>query len=75
VQKAKRHGYVILWTAYLVTKTHTKMKLKKEHEAYKKLKPPFWGGFVTPSTHCRWAFGKNIVNFRSKVRSYFYWYI
>ena len=38
---AKRHGYVILWTAYLVTKTHTKIKLKKEHEAYKKLKPPF----------------------------------
>lgn len=38
---AKRRGYVILWTAYLVTKTHTKMKLKKEHEAYKKLKPPF----------------------------------
>jgi len=38
---AKRHGYVILWTAYLVTKTHTKMKLKKEYEACKKLKPPF----------------------------------
>ena len=30
-----------IWTVYLVTKTHTKMKLKKEHEAYKKLKPPF----------------------------------
>ncbi|MEW6374751.1 MAG: hypothetical protein AB1502_03045 [Thermodesulfobacteriota bacterium] len=38
---AKRHGYVVLWTAYLVTKTHTKLKLKKEYEAYKKLKPPF----------------------------------
>jgi len=38
---AKRHGYLILWTAYLVTKTHTKIKLKKEHETYKKLKPPF----------------------------------
>jgi len=38
---AKRHGYVILWTAYLVTKTHMKLKLRKEHEAYKKLKPPF----------------------------------
>ena len=38
---AKRRGYLILWTAYLVTKTHTKMKLKNEHDAYKKLKPPF----------------------------------
>jgi hypothetical protein len=38
---AKRHGYVIIWTAYVVTKTHTKVKLKKEHEACKKLKPPF----------------------------------
>jgi len=38
---ARRRSYVILWTAYLVTKTHTKMKLKKEYEASKKLKPPF----------------------------------
>ena len=38
---AKRHGYVILWTAYLVTKTHTKMKLRKDHVVYKNLKPPF----------------------------------
>jgi len=38
---ARRRNYVILWTAYLVTKAHTKMKLKKEHEAYKKLKPSF----------------------------------
>jgi len=32
---AKRRGYVILWTAYLVTRTHSKMKLRKEYEAYK----------------------------------------
>jgi len=38
---ARRHSYIILWTAYLVTKTHTKIKLGKEYEAYKKLKPPF----------------------------------
>jgi len=32
---AKRRGYLILWTAYLVTRTHSKMKLRKEYEAYK----------------------------------------
>ena len=36
-----------------ITKTHTKMKLKKEHEAYKKLMPSFGDAIVTPSTHGR----------------------
>jgi hypothetical protein len=50
---AKRRGYVILWTAYLVTGTRRKMKLEKEYQTYKKLMPPFGDGIVTPSTHGR----------------------
>jgi hypothetical protein len=33
---AKRRGYILLWTAYLVTYPHQKRKLQKEYEAYKK---------------------------------------
>jgi hypothetical protein len=33
---ARRRGYVLLWTAYLVTRSHQKQKLQKEYEAYKK---------------------------------------
>jgi hypothetical protein len=32
---AQRKGYVLLWTAYTVTKDHQKRKLQKEYEAYK----------------------------------------
>ena len=32
---AKRDGYVLLWTAYLVTQPHQQRKLQKEYEAYK----------------------------------------
>jgi len=32
----KRKEYFLLWTAYPVTKEHTKRKLQKEYEAYKK---------------------------------------
>jgi len=33
---AKRRDYILLWTAYPVTKTHQKLKLRKEYEDYKK---------------------------------------
>lgn len=33
---AARKGYVLLWTAYLVTWPHTKRKLQKEYEAFLK---------------------------------------
>jgi hypothetical protein len=33
---AKRKGYVLLWTAYLVTRKHTKEKLLKEFESRRK---------------------------------------
>lgn len=31
---AKREGYMLLWTAYLVKQVHRKQKLQKEYEAY-----------------------------------------
>ncbi|MBN1579458.1 MAG: hypothetical protein JXA89_02055 [Anaerolineae bacterium] len=31
---AERKGYVILWTAYPVTRSHRKRKLRQEYEAY-----------------------------------------
>ena len=31
---AARRGYVLLWTAYPVTRPHTKKKLQKEYETY-----------------------------------------
>jgi hypothetical protein len=37
---ADRGGYVILWTAYQVTREHQKRKLQKEYLAAKKLIPP-----------------------------------
>jgi hypothetical protein len=38
---AERKGYLLLWTAYLVTYNHQKRKLQKEYEAFiKKQKPP-----------------------------------
>jgi hypothetical protein len=33
---AKRSGYTLLWTAYLVREAHRKGKLQKEYETYKK---------------------------------------
>ena len=33
---AKRKGYVLLWTAYPVTRPHTKGKLRREYESYTK---------------------------------------
>jgi len=33
---AERSGYLLLWTAYLVTHNHTKRKLQKEYETFKK---------------------------------------
>jgi len=32
---AKREGYLLPWTAYPVTQSHTKVKLQKEYDAYK----------------------------------------
>ena len=34
----ERKGYILLWTAYLITQNHQKRKLKKEYEAYIKSK-------------------------------------
>ena len=34
----ERKGYLLLWTAYLITQNHQKRKLKKEYEAYIKNK-------------------------------------
>ena len=49
---AVRSGYLLPWTAYPVPHDHTRRKLTKEYEAYKKLEPPLErGGTVTPSTH------------------------
>lgn len=49
---AVRSGFILPWTAYLVQQDHTKRKLRKECEAYKKLEPPRErDGTVTPSTH------------------------
>jgi hypothetical protein len=31
---ARRKGYVVLWTAYLVTRPHTRRKLQREYKAY-----------------------------------------
>ncbi|MFZ5818761.1 MAG: hypothetical protein ACOYYJ_02580 [Chloroflexota bacterium] len=33
---AERSGYLLLWTAYLVTRNHTKKKLQQEYETFKK---------------------------------------
>jgi hypothetical protein len=38
---ARRKGYILLWTAYLVTQDHQKRKLQKEYEAYKKADAAF----------------------------------
>lgn len=50
---AKRKGYTVLWTAYLVTKKHTKEKMRKEYEAYKNADAAHKDGIVTPSTRGR----------------------
>lgn len=34
----KRKGYILLWTAYLITQRHTKLRMKKEYEKYIKSK-------------------------------------
>lgn len=49
----KRKKYLLLWTAYPVTKNHTKRKLQKEYDAYKKTGDAITGDPVTPSTHGR----------------------
>ncbi len=33
---AKRTGYILLWTAYVVNKEHQRAKLNKEYTSYKK---------------------------------------
>ena len=33
---ARRSGYVLLWTAYCVTRAHRKRKLQREYEAWRK---------------------------------------
>ncbi|MBC8185568.1 hypothetical protein H8E88_31160 [candidate division KSB1 bacterium] len=35
---SERKGYLLLWTAYMVTRSHTKRKLQKEYTAYKNAK-------------------------------------
>ena len=35
---SERKGYLLLWTAYMVTRLHEKRKLQKEFAAYKKAK-------------------------------------
>jgi hypothetical protein len=50
---AKRKGYILFWTAYLISKEHRKKKLIKEYEEYKKAGDAQKGGAVTPSTHGR----------------------
>lgn len=38
---ADRGSYILFWTAYPVTRTHTKRKLEKEYQSYiKRLAPP-----------------------------------
>jgi len=37
---AKRNGYILPWTAYPIEYGYKKIKLEKEHLAYKKLNPP-----------------------------------
>lgn len=37
---AKRTGYILLWTAYLVTRSHQQQKLQREYEAYQRRVPP-----------------------------------
>lgn len=49
----KRKDYLLLWTAYPVTKDHTKKKLQKEYDAYKKAGDAITDDPVTPSTHGR----------------------
>jgi hypothetical protein len=50
---AKRSGYIVLWTAYLVTTDHQKNKLQKEYETHKMANAAPGDGIVTPSTHGR----------------------
>ena len=33
---AQRKGYILLWTAYMVTEPHRKRKLEKEFQKYQK---------------------------------------
>ncbi len=49
---ADRKTYIIFWTAYPTPRNHTKRKLKKEYEAFKKAGAA-QGDPVTPSTHGR----------------------
>jgi hypothetical protein len=37
---AKRSTFWLLWTAYLTNRDHTRRKLQREYEAYKRLVPP-----------------------------------
>ena len=49
----KRKKYLLLWTAYPVTRNHTKRKLQKQYDAYKKTGDAISDDPVTPSTHGR----------------------
>ena len=46
----KRRGYILFWTAYPVTQTHSKAKLEREYAAYKMADAAPKSGTVTPST-------------------------
>lgn len=49
----RRKTYFLLWTAYPVTKDHTRRKLQKEYDACKKTGDVISDDPVTPSTHGR----------------------
>ncbi|MBE3050016.1 hypothetical protein IMZ48_47450 [Candidatus Bathyarchaeota archaeon] len=49
---AKRTGYILFWTAYIVEDTHTEIKLRKEYEGYI-AGAATSSGPVTPSTRGR----------------------
>lgn len=50
---ARRKGYLLVWTAFMVTEEHRKHKLRREYEDYKKANAAPKDGIVTPSTHGR----------------------
>lgn len=50
---AKRNGYILFWTAYLVKENHKKRKLNKEFEEFREAGDAPKDGTVTPSTHGR----------------------
>jgi len=49
---AKRTGYILFWTAYIIEDAHTERKLRKEYEGYI-TRAATSSGSVTPSTRGR----------------------